>query len=95
MIKLEVTDSGDVSLGFEGITIDVMVELCVGVEVLVKKLANQAFDTREEKLAFAELLADCLQKACHEATGDEGPKVGEIVSLDSRRRSCRGESEDH
>lgn len=87
MIKLEVIDSGDVRLGFEGTVIDVMVELCVGVEVLVKKLANQAFDTREKRLAFAELLADCLQKACHKAIGDEGPKEGVIVPFDSKRRS--------
>jgi hypothetical protein len=87
MIKLEVTDSGDVTLYFEGTAIDVIAEICVGVEVLAEKLANQAFDTREERLAFAELLADCLQKSCYEATGDEGPKKGEIVSLDSKRRS--------
>jgi hypothetical protein len=92
MIKLEVTDSGDLSLDVEGIAIDVMAGLCAGVGVLAEKLANLAFDTREERLAFAEQLAACLQKACHKAIG---PKEGEIVSLDSKRRSCRGESQDH
>ncbi len=92
MIKLEVTKSGGVSLAFEGTAIDVMAELYAGVEILVENLANQAFDTREERLAFAERLAYCLQKAYYKATG---PKEGEIVPLDSKRGSCRGESQDH
>jgi hypothetical protein len=92
MIKLKMTGSGDVSLTVEGTVIDVMPKLFVGVEMLAGKLANQAFDTREERLAFAELLAACFQKACYKAIG---PKEGEIVSLDSKRRSGRGESQDH